>query len=208
MFTGIIEELGVINTMHTKNEAIEFNIKATKILSDIKIGDSIAVNGVCLTVTKFNQESFNIDVMPETFRATTMSSLHVGSTINLERALSVGDRFGGHFVTGHVDGFGKIMSISQCDNAINYTIKLNTELLRHCIFRGSIAIDGISLTIFGITDDEIKLSLIPHTISHTTLGSKVVGDNVNIECDMLSKHVANLLESQIKYQESSSAKLF
>ena len=201
MFTGIIEEIGCVIGVITQNESIEFTIKAEKILAGLRLGDSIAVNGVCLTVTKFNQNSFNVDVMPETFRATTMASLEVGSSLNLERALSVGDRLGGHFVTGHIDGVGNITCITSCDNALNYTIKLDHTLLRHCIFRGSIAVDGISLTIFDVTENGIRLSLIPHTVSHTTLGCKKVGDIVNIECDMLSKHVANLLKSNITNRE-------
>ena len=195
MFTGIIEEIGIIKSIRTKNEAMELSIAAKEILSDVRLGDSIAINGVCLTVTSFDNEEFSVDVMPETFRATAMSGLITGSVVNLERALSLGDRLGGHFVTGHVDGVGEITQIIPCDNAVNYTIKLDAELLRHCIFRGSIAVDGISLTIFGVSESEIKLSLIPHTLTHTILGQKKVGDKVNIEGDMLSKHVANLLKN-------------
>lgn len=195
MFTGIIEEIGTIKKIAIKNEAMELHIKSNHILSDIKLGDSIAVNGVCLTVTSFGQDFFTVDIMPETFRATSMSTLVENSKVNLERALSIGDRLGGHFVTGHVDGTGEITSKEPIDNAVNYTIKINSELLKHCIYRGSIAIDGISLTIFGVSGDSIKLSLIPHTVTHTTLGQKMVGEKVNIECDMLSKHVANLLNS-------------
>ncbi len=193
MFTGIIEEIGHIKKIATKNEAMELSIGATKIIEDVKLGDSIAINGVCLTVTKFNTESFSVDVMPETFRATAMADLIVGSPLNLERAMALGGRLGGHFVTGHVDGVAKVVQIVPIDNAINYTLEMDSELIKHCIFRGSIAVDGISLTIFDITDNKIQLSLIPHTVSHTILGSKKVGEKVNIECDMLSKHVANLI---------------
>ena len=196
MFTGIIEEIGHIKQIATKNEAMELSVGATKILNDVKLGNSIAINGVCLTVTDFSKDSFSIDVMPETFRATTMAALTVGSPLNLERALAIGDRLGGHFVTGHVDGVAKITEIIPIDNAINYTLEMDGELIRHCIFRGSIAVDGISLTIFGVNDNNIQLSLIRHTVSHTILGSKKVGDKVNIECDMLSKHVANLIDKK------------
>ena len=193
MFTGIIEEIGHIKKIATKNESMELLINATKILEDIKLGDSIAINGVCLTVTDFDKDFFSVDVMPETFRATSMSALTVGSPLNLEPALVIGDRIGGHFVTGHVDGVAKITEITHIDNAINYILEMDTELIKHCIFRGSIAVDGISLTIFGVTDNKIQLSLIPHTVTNTILGNKKVGDKVNIECDMLSKHVANLI---------------
>ena len=193
MFTGIIEEIGHIKKIATKNESMELLINATKILEDIKLGDSIAINGVCLTVTDFDKDFFSVDVMPETFRATSMSALTVGSPLNLEPALVIGDRIGGHFVTGHVDGVAKITEITHIDNAINYILEMDTKLIKHCIFRGSIAVDGISLTIFGVTDNKIQLSLIPHTVTNTILGNKKVGDKVNIECDMLSKHVANLI---------------
>jgi riboflavin synthase len=196
MFTGIIEEIGHIKKIATKNQAMELSIGATKILEDVKLGDSIAINGVCLTVTDFSKDSFSVDVMPETFRATSMATLSVGSPLNLERALAIGDRLGGHFVTGHVDGVAKITQIMPIDNAVNYTLEMDSELIKHCIFRGSIAVDGISLTIFGVTDNNIQLSIIPHTVSHTILGSKKVGEKVNIECDMLSKHVANLIDKK------------
>ncbi len=196
MFTGIIEEIGHIKKIATKNQAMELSIGATKILEDVKLGDSIAINGVCLTVTDFSKDSFSVDVMPETFRATSMATLSVGSPLNLERALAIGDRLGGHFVTGHVDGVAKITQIMPIDNAVNYTLEMDSELIKHCIFRGSIAVDGISLTIFGVTDNNIQLSLIPHTVSHTILGSKKVGEKVNIECDMLSKHVANIIDKK------------
>ena len=193
MFTGIIQEIGYITDISTNNEAMQITIGATKVLEDVKLGDSIAVNGVCLTVTSFTKESFCIDVMPETFRATSMAGLTVGSPLNLERSLAVGDRMGGHFVTGHVDGIAKIVEKTPLDNAVYYTLEMDKELIKYCIMKGSIAVDGISLTIYGVTDNQIKLSLIPHTVIHTILGSKNVGDIVNIECDMLSKHVANLI---------------
>ena len=193
MFTGIIQEIGYITDISTNNEAMQITIGATTVLEDVKLGDSIAVNGVCLTVTSFTKESFCIDVMPETFRATSMAGLTVGSPLNLERSLAVGDRMGGHFVTGHVDGIAKIVEKTPLDNAVYYTLEMDKELIKYCIMKGSIAVDGISLTIYGVTDNQIKLSLIPHTVIHTILGSKNVGDIVNIECDMLSKHVANLI---------------
>ena len=200
MFTGIIEQIGTINKISTKHQAMELSVltKAKVIMNDIRLGDSISINGTCLTVTGFNQDSFTVDVMPETFRATTMSLLKNGSKVNLERSLAVGSRMGGHFVTGHVDGTGEITSIKSVDNAINYLIKLEPSLLQYCIFKGSIAIDGVSLTIFVVNETSVGIALIPHTVSNTTLGNKKVGDKVNIECDMLSKYVANLVRQNLK----------
>ena len=193
MFTGIIEEIGQIKNISTNNEAMQITIGANKVLEGVKLGDSIAINGVCLTVTNFTKDSFSIDVMPETFRATSMAGLTVGSPLNLERSLAVGDRMGGHFVTGHVDGIAKIIEKKSVDNAIYYTLEMGEELIKYCILKGSIAVDGISLTIYGVNDNNVQISLIPHTVSNTILGCKKVDDIVNIECDMLSKHVANLI---------------
>lgn len=193
MFTGIIEELGRIDKINKQNKAMQITIQAQRIMHGLQLGDSIAVNGVCLTVTDFKKQSFTVDVMPETFLATTMSSEKTGSLVNLERALAIGGRLGGHFVTGHVDGVGEITAIIPLDNAMNYTIKLDSELLKYCIYRGSVAVDGTSLTIFGVDKTGIKIALIPHTIKNTVLGYKKVGDQVNIECDLLGKYVNNLL---------------
>jgi riboflavin synthase len=200
MFTGIIEEIGQIKKITQNNQAMQLTITAKVIMSDIKLGDSIAINGVCLTVTSFNNDSFNVDVMPETFKATTTKLLNNGSGVNLERALAVGGRLGGHFVTGHVDGVGEIMQIAPLDNAITYEIKLNPSLLKHCIIKGSIALDGTSLTIFGVSKNSIKISLIPHTVKNTILGTKKVGDMVNIENDMLGKYVYNLTAANLTSQ--------
>ena len=196
MFTGIIEELGTIKSITTSGEVMQLNITANKVLADVKLGDSIAVNGACLTVTSFTKNMFSVDVMPETFRATSLSKLQVGSGVNLERSLAVGDRLGGHFVTGHVDGIGTITKITPCDNAQNYTISLDKELLKYCIYKGCITVDGTSLTIFGVNPDGVDLALIPHTLANSVIGSKKVGDIVNIECDMLGKYVANLMQNQ------------
>ena len=193
MFTGIIEEIGTVSKVVNKSEALELTIKAKHILKDIKLGDSIAINGVCLTVTTFNSEMFTLDVMPETFRATALATIKVGVKVNLERALAVGGRLGGHFVTGHVDGTGEIIAIEPCSNAVNYIISCSNDLLKYCILKGSIAVDGTSLTIFSLDQTTFKLALIPHTIKNTVLGQKAIGDKVNIECDMLGKYVVNLL---------------
>jgi len=193
MFTGIIEEVGTIEKMSQSGEAIVFTIGAHKILKDVKLGDSIAVNGVCLTVTSFTERSFTVDVMPETVRATSLSTLTRGSKVNLERAMAAGGRFGGHFVSGHVDGIGEVIRIEPVANAIYYEIKIPEKLRKYMIYKGSIAVDGTSLTIFGLTDNTFTISLIPHTRAETILGEKRVGDIVNIECDMIGKYVEQFL---------------
>ncbi|MCP8966979.1 riboflavin synthase [Ectobacillus ponti] len=189
MFTGIIEETGTIMSMQQAGQAIAMMIKAERILSDVQLGDSIAVNGVCLTVTSFTKSSFTVDVMPETVKATSLQSLQRGSSVNLERAMGAGGRFGGHFVTGHVDGIGRIAEKRKQDNAMYYRIELPENLLRYCIYKGSVAIDGTSLTIFGLDDTSITISLIPHTVGYSIVGHKGTGDIVNIECDMIGKYI-------------------
>ncbi len=197
MFTGIIEEVGIIKNITTVDKTLNITITAKNILHDTKIGNSIAINGVCLTVTEIIDDSFNVDVMPETFNSTSLKDLVNGSSVNLERSLAIGDRLGGHFVTGHIDGTGIITEIVRNDNALEIKLKLVSNLAKMCIYKGSIAIDGISLTIFGIENNLIKICLIPHTAQNTTLGLKQVGSIVNIECDMIGKYIANLTHSQI-----------
>jgi riboflavin synthase len=189
MFTGIIEEIGTIANMQGTEEAIEMTIHAEKITEDVNLGDSISVNGVCLTVTAFTAKSFTVDVMPETVKATSLNFLKPGSSVNLERAMSANGRFGGHFVTGHVDGTGTIIRKKPSANAVYYEIKVSKEMTSSLVMKGSIAIDGISLTIFGLEDEKVTVSIIPHTLSETVLGGKNAGDTVNIECDMLGKYV-------------------
>lgn len=193
MFTGIIEEIGTIKQVKSVNDAMQLTINAKTVINGVKLGDSISVDGVCLTVTKFDKNSFNVDIMPETFKATTLSLAKIGSYVNLERALAVGDHLGGHFVSGHIDGVGIINKIEPHSNALYLTIDVGDKLTKYCINKGSIAIDGISLTIFGIDKNFITLSLIPHTLKHTSLGKKNIGNKVNIECDMLGKYVLNSL---------------
>src|SRR5699024_449653 len=200
MFTGIIEEKGKIKEV-TQNsaQAFEFNIEANQIMEDIKLGDSISVDGVCLTVTKFNKNSFQVDVMPETVKATSIKNLKKGSEVNLERAMLASTRLGGHFVTGHVDGVGEIIDKKRAENAIYYTIEIPSDLNKYLINKGSVTIDGISLTVFGINKQKLIISLIPHTVEHTVLWKKVVGDLVNLECDLLAKHV----EKQLAIREDN-----
>jgi riboflavin synthase len=203
MFTGIIEEVGTVEHIRQSGEAIVMTIGAKKILIDVHLGDSIAVNGVCLTVTSFTDRTFTVDVMPETVKATSLRTLTKGSKVNLERAMAANGRFGGHFVSGHVDGIGRIVRKWPSANAVYYEIEIPKELRQYMILKGSVAVDGTSLTIFELTDQTFTISLIPHTRAETILGEKQPGDIVNIECDMIGKYVVQLMEG--KKEEAKSA---
>ncbi|WP_045515678.1 riboflavin synthase [Neobacillus niacini] len=206
MFTGIIEELGAVANIQRSGESFVLTIEAKKILNDVHLGDSISVNGVCLTVTSFSSKQFTVDVMPETVKASSLRSLKRGAKVNLERAMAAGGRFGGHFVSGHIDGTGVIKSKKQVENAIYYEIEASPEILRYVIERGSIAVDGTSLTVFGVTDETFTLSLIPHTLSESIIGVKESGDIVNLECDMIGKYVGHfLMSSQNNGNKKSSS---
>lgn len=194
MFTGIIEELGAIQRIKSQANTLVLNIKAKKVLEDIKLGDSISVNGVCLTVTELTSDSFLLDVMPETFHGTSLSNLQQGSLVNLERAMSSNARFGGHFVTGHVDTVGQIVKIDPKENAIYINIQYPNEFNHLSLYKGSVALDGTSLTIFGISDNQLTVSIIPHTAKESVLGMKMVGDKVNIEFDLIGKYVYSFFE--------------
>ncbi|MDX8359756.1 MULTISPECIES: riboflavin synthase [Bacillaceae] len=206
MFTGIVEEVGKVNRLTHSIDAIELQIGARKILSDIQLGDSVAVNGVCLTVTSFNEFGFAVDVMPETIKATSLKLLKNGSSVNLERAMLANGRFGGHFVSGHVDGVGEIISKTRKGNAIYYVIAIDEKLAKYVLHKGSVAVDGTSLTIFDVADKSFTISIIPHTLSETIIGSKDVGDIVNLECDIIGKYIEHFLlqGSQISLKDSHS----
>lgn len=208
MFTGIIEEIGTIKSVQSSKDAIIFTIEAKKIVDDMNLGDSIAVNGVCLTVTQFTTTAFSVDVMPETVKSTSLNTLKQGSRVNLERAMAANGRFGGHIVSGHVDGMAKIVKKQRVSNAVYYELQLDEALTDTLIHKGSITIDGISLTIFGLEKEKVVISIIPHTLSETILGSKDVGDIVNIECDMLGKYIKKFLNQQISPKNSSLSKSF
>lgn len=205
MFTGIIEELGTIEKIQQKNEAIVMTIRAIKILKDVHLGDSIAVNGVCLTVTSFTSNQFTVDLMPETVRATSLRMLQKGSKVNLERAMAANGRFGGHFVSGHVDGIGTIVKKEPLDNAVYYEIEIPETLRPYILLKGSVAIDGTSLTIFKVTDKTFTVSIIPHTLSETIIGSKGPGDIVNIECDMLAKYIEQFLNVRFQGENNKQS---
>lgn len=189
MFTGIIEEIGTLQQIKRSGQSLQLIIAAKMVTCDIKIGDSIAVNGVCLTVTSFNPHNFSADVMPVTFKDTNLSELKSGDCINLERAMAANGRFGGHIVSGHVDGVGKIISIATNQNARVLRIALAKELAAQCIAKGSIALDGTSLTLVAVGQDWLEVALIPHTQQESYLGSKTVGCSINIECDILAKQL-------------------
>lgn len=194
MFTGIIEEVGTVSNLKKQAKSLVMTIQASTVLEDVQLGDSIAINGVCLTVTSFTSNQFDVDVMPETFDSTSLKSLEVGSKVNLERAMAANGRFGGHFVSGHVDGVGTIIKRQMVENALYMTIQAPKACLPFFMLKGSVAIDGTSLTIFHVEEDTLTISLIPHTRGATILAEKKIGDQVNIECDMLAKYVQQMLQ--------------
>jgi len=193
MFTGIIEELGKIKSAKKSGNSVALTLDASVVLSDVKLGDSIAVNGVCLTVTSFNTKSFTADVMPETMSRTNLGSLNMGAKVNMERALRVGDRLGGHMVSGHIDGLGEVVGTKRDDNAIWVTIAAPKNILKYIIEKGSIAIDGISLTVAYVDDEVFKVSIIPHTQDETTLCSLPSGAKVNLENDLTAKYIEKFI---------------
>ncbi len=193
MFTGIIEEVGTVQGVVSGRTSGEISIRARAVLGGTKIGDSIAVNGVCLTVIRMSSGGFTADVMPETMRRTNLGQLSVGSIVNLERAMAADGRFGGHIVAGHVDGTGTILSMKNEENAVLVKIAAPKQILDLIIEKGSIAIDGISLTIAEITSHDFTVSIIPHTGSETILLKKKAGDMVNLENDVLGKYVQKLM---------------
>lgn len=193
MFTGIVEEVGTIQSIKRGRKSSVLKIKGQKVLQGTRIGDSISTNGICLTVTKVGNDFFEADVMSESLNRTNIGELVPGSYVNLERALSLATRLGGHIVSGHIDGTGKIRNLKRDDNAVWITIETAPELLRYIIEKGSIAIDGVSLTVVTVNDQFFKVSIIPHTGEETILLQKKMGDTVNLECDMIGKYVEKLL---------------
>jgi riboflavin synthase len=194
LFTGIIEEKGTLRNKTIAGEIAEaIEISAAKVLGDTEIGDSICVSGVCLTVISKSDSSFTIEVMPETLRTTTLGEMKAGRKVNLERALDIGGRLGGHLVNGHVDGIGQVVSVRREGNAILFEMRIPHALARYVVSKGSIAVDGISLTVVGITGDALTVSIIPHTLDETTLGEASAGTRVNIEVDIIAKYVEAML---------------
>lgn len=193
MFTGIVEEIGVVEKIQKGRYSAVLTILADKVLEDSKVGDSIAVNGICLTVTSIKSGRFTADVMHETLNRSSLSNIRNGSHVNLERAMQANGRFGGHIVSGHVDGVGRVMRIRKDDTAIWYTIKADLKVMRYIVEKGSVTIDGISLTVAEASQDYFSISAIPHTVAQTVLKDRREGDAVNLETDVIGKYVEKLL---------------
>ena len=193
MFTGIIEEIGTVHKIKKGQLSVVLEVCAKTVLEDMKIGDSIAVNGVCLTVTALYSGSFVADVMHETLNRSALAALIPGGHVNLERAMSASGRFGGHIVAGHVDGTGKITEIRRDDNAVWYTIQASPQIMKYIVTKGSVTVDGISLTVAKVSETDFSISAIPHTVKITVLGERKEGDIVNLETDIIGKYVEKLI---------------
>lgn len=206
MFTGIIEEKGIIERLDISGSSGKIRIRAEKVLEGTRIGDSIAVNGICLTVVAFDENGFTADVMAETVRRSSLKSCRTGTEVNLERAMALGERFGGHIVAGHIDGTGVISELKKEENAVWVTIKTSPEIMRYVIKKGSIAIDGVSLTVAKTFDEGFAVSVIPHTGDETTLLDKHAGDMVNLENDIIGKYVEKLMGTKGSVTEEKSSR--
>ncbi len=189
MFTGIIEEKGIIENIISGTKSCKLTISGNVIFDDLKLGDSVAVNGVCLTVSKLLTNAFEADVMAETMRRTAMGNLKKGSCVNLERAMQLNGRFGGHIVSGHIDGVGTVINKIIEDNAVLVTVSADSNIMKYIIYKGSVTLDGISLTVADVKNDRFTVSIIPHTAKETTLLDKNTSDKINIECDVVGKYV-------------------
>ncbi|MBQ8921311.1 MAG: riboflavin synthase [Oscillospiraceae bacterium] len=193
MFTGIVEEIGTVQSIQTGSAACVLTVAAETVTADVHIGDSIAVNGTCLTVCRADAHCFSADVMPETMRRTNLGALKRGSKVNLERAMPANGRFGGHIVSGHIDGTGTVKELKPEGNAVWVTVAAGAEILRYLVEKGSVAIDGISLTVARVSERGFAVSVIPHTAKETILLSRKPGDAVNLECDIIAKYTEKLL---------------
>jgi len=196
MFTGIVEEMGAVTSLHKTHAGTRMTILASTVIRDLKIGDSVSVNGTCLTVVSKDERDFSVEVSPETLSITTLGHLMAGTPVNLERAMKLNERIGGHLVAGHIDGVGTIRGRHQEGNAIFFAIEAPQEILRYCVVKGSVTVDGISLTINEVSNKGFSVAIIPHTAKVTTLGLKQVGDPVNLESDLIGKYVERLLQER------------
>lgn len=201
MFTGLVEETGTLQSVQRGSRSCVLTIGCSTVLEGSKIGDSIAVNGVCLTVTSLGTSYFTADAMPETLNRSSLGELKTGSPVNLERAMPADGRFGGHIVSGHIDGTGRITGIERDDNAVWYTVSAGPDILRYVVEKGSITIDGISLTVAYVDEKVLKVSIIPHTQKVTALREKKIGSIVNLECDIVGKYVEKLLQPYDRKEE-------
>lgn len=204
MFTGLIEELGKVQSLTGAGESYRLTVGAKKVLQDLAIGDSVAVNGACLTVVAKTDNAFTVDVMPETARHTVIGALHVGEGVNLERTLRFGDRLEGHLVAGHVEGVGRILHRQEDGNAVVFRIGCDKSLTHYIIEKGSVAVDGISLTVTATEENSFSVSVIPHTAAVTTLGFKRVGDKVNVETDLIGKYIEKFVGKEDQFWKSLS----
>lgn len=207
MFTGIIEEVGILEEIITGNGFGIMKVKCSKVLEDTKIGDSIATNGVCLTVREKDAFSFSADVMGETLAKTNLGSLKIGDKLNLERALRLSDRLGGHIVSGHIDGIGEIVSIAEQSDGTWLTISAPQEVLKYVIYKGSISIDGISLTVAYVDNEAFKVSVIPHTLENTILHNKKINSKVNLECDLVGRYIEKLFSPKDENEENNKSNI-
>jgi len=198
MFSGIVAEVGTVRDLVLGPEAASLTIEASAAFRDVTIGESIAVNGVCLTAVQREGSTFHVDVSPETLRATALGELCVGDGVNLERSLRLSDRIGGHLVSGHVDGVGTILEKQAEANAVHYLIRAPQALLRYLVPKGSVAVDGISLTVVACQAEAFQVTIIPHTAAMTTIGRKGNGATVNLECDMIGKYVERVLQARLE----------
>lgn len=206
MFTGIVEEMGVIEHIRRGQHSAALTIRAGKVLEGTKVGDSIAVNGICLTVTSLGSGCFTADVMHETLNRSSLAALTPGARVNLERAMPADGRFGGHIVAGHVDDVGKIIRIRRDDTAVWYTVEAKPEIMRYIVEKGSVTIDGISLTVARVSPACFSVSTIPHTVSSTTLKERTEGELVNLETDIVGKYIEKLLFPVLSQQTESPSK--
>jgi riboflavin synthase len=198
MFTGLVEELGRIRSVRSTGRSLHLTVGARRVLEGLKLGDSIAVNGVCLTVVRWGEDSFTADVVPETYEKTNLRELTPGAPVNLERTMALGDRFGGHIVQGHVDGTGTVLAMKPEEIAVWLTVGAPPEILRYLVPKGSVTVDGISLTVVDVAGDRFRVSLIPHTAAVTTMAHRKPGDRVNLEADVLAKYVERLLAGRLQ----------